>query len=90
MADESTCQHCWHQKDNMVFATWPPKWWEVCCHCGEMAIRSPDLPDIPDGHGPHYPRLTVGTVTTTQAFVSAAMSPPFSSCVVTPSKKPSP
>lgn len=46
--------HCWHK----VFRTSRLEVGEQekCCYCGKT--WSPELYDVPDGHGPHAPKTT--------------------------------
>lgn len=54
MTTEHTC--CWHRRNNLTYTTFPPRWDEICCHCGKVEVRTPPQPPPPPGHGPHYPQ----------------------------------
>lgn len=45
--------HCWHSTGIVLF-TYPPKYPEFCCFCGEKRVRQADLDDpFAGNHGPY-------------------------------------
>lgn len=63
---------CWH-RNNVLFTMNPPRWEEICCHCGAIEWRTMPQPAPPPGHGPFYPQRSYtysyqsGSVTMTDA-----------------------
>jgi hypothetical protein len=45
--------HCWHGTGRQ-YATMPPRWDEVCCHCGETRCVTAPV-ERREEHGPHMP-----------------------------------
>jgi hypothetical protein len=76
MTTEHSC--CWHHRTNTTLTTYPPRWEEICCHCGKVEWRTPPKPAPPPGHGqffPHPQPYTVGGAWKTFSPASCACNP---------------
>lgn len=54
---EPTHTCCFHLDTQVMLASYPPQYKEVCCFCGVRRHYTPPKPAPPSGHGPYHPTV---------------------------------